>query len=213
MLIQLLIKGILTGFMVSFPIGPIAVLVIQRTANRNLRAGIYSGLGIAIADSIWATIAGLSLTYIIVYLREHQLIIQIIGAIVLFLLGVHIFNSHPLKQMRESKRKTTNPSQYLATSMLIAFSNPMVLLAYIAIFASTSMVFSLDKLPTMIFFISGFFIGAMSWWIILSNIINLFRHKFNLHILWWFNKISGSIIMLLVLSSTIIVLIRGNFQI
>jgi len=210
MYIELLFKGLLTGFLVSLPIGPMAVLVIQRTVNRNLKSGIFTGLGVSFTDSIWIILAGFSISYIITFLETYQLYIQIIGAILLFLLGLNIFFSHPLKSLKEFKRKGTNLFQSFITGMVIAFSNPLTVLAYIAILASTHIVFNINDMLESVSFVSGFYVGATCWWLVLTNLINLFRHRFNLRLLWWFNKISGSLIMLLVLISTLYFLINGN---
>lgn len=213
MLLQLFIKGFITGLLVSLPLGPMAILVIQRTANRDFKSGFYSGLGLATTDSFWALIAGFSVSYIISFLREHQSIIQIIGAVVLFILGLYIFNSHPLDAIKKYKRKGTSPFQCFASTFLIALSNPLVILAYIAVFAGTNVVFDVHHLASPFIFTFGFLLGAFSWWLIIVTTVNHFRHHLNLRILWWFNKISGSMVMLFVLVSTILVLIHGNPQI
>ncbi|MBN1924376.1 MAG: LysE family transporter [Prolixibacteraceae bacterium] len=210
MVISLFIKGLLIGCLVSMPVGPLAVLVIQRTANRNFKSGFYSGLGVALTDTLWALIAGFSISYIITFLRQHQSLIQLIGAIILFMLGLSIFLSHPVKAIRKFKQKGTNPFQCFITAILVALSNPLVVLAYIGIFASTNLVFNIHQPSHPLSFLLAFFIGASTWWLILTTVLNFFRHKFNLRILWWFNKISGSLIMLFVLISTILVLINGN---
>lgn len=206
----LLIKGILTGIVVSLPLGPMSILVIQRTANKDFKSGIYSGLGIALTDSFWALIAGFSVSYIISFLRQYQSIIQIIGGIALLYLGIYIFRSQPIASIRKNRRKGTSPIQCFITAMLFALSNPAVVLAYIAVFASTSTMFDVHQPSSALAFIFGFFMGASGWWLIISSTINYFRHHFNLRILWWFNKISGSAIVLFVLVSTLFVLIKGN---
>jgi threonine/homoserine/homoserine lactone efflux protein len=210
MFIGLFFKGLLTGFLVSLPIGPMAVLVIQRTVNRNLKSGFSSGLGVASTDTIWVTIAGFSVSYIITFLETYQIYFQIFGAVLLFLLGLNIFLSHPLKSLKEFKRKGTSPFQSFITGMAISLSNPLTVLAYIAILASTHIVFYISDFFEPLSFVSGFFIGASCWWFLLTNVINLFRHRFNLRILWWFNKISGSLIMLFILVTTVYILINGN---
>jgi threonine/homoserine/homoserine lactone efflux protein len=210
MFIGLFFKGLLTGFLVSFPVGPMGILVIQRTANRNFKSGFYSGLGIATTDLIWIILAGFSVSYIISFIETYQTIIQIIGAFLLFLLGLNIFFSHPIKSLKAFKRKGTNPFQSYITGMVLSFSNPLTVLAYIALLASTHIVFSITNIFEPISFVSGFFVGASCWWLFLTTVINLFRHRFNLRLLWWLNKISGSIIMLLVLVTTIYILIHGN---
>ncbi|MCF8363516.1 MAG: LysE family transporter, partial [Prolixibacteraceae bacterium] len=203
-------KGLLVGLIASSPFGAMAVLVVQRTANRNLKSGFYTGLGIAITDTIWALIAGFSVSFVIEFLREHQMIIQVIGALVLLALGIHIFMSHPLKTIKRYKQKGTSPLQCMFSSMLIALSNPLVVLAYIAVFASVNIIFNIHHLWSPTVFAFAFFIGAVTWWLFLTNLVNYFRHHFNLRILWWFNKISGVAIMIFVLVSTIIVLVSGS---
>jgi len=210
MFIDLFSKGLLIGFLVSLPIGPLAVLVIQRTANRNLKSGIYTGLGVAFTDSIWAIMAGFSVSFIINFLQTYQLYIQIIGAILLFILGLNIFFSHPVDAWKKMRRKGTNSFEMFITGVGVAFSNPLTVLAYIAIFASTHIVFSIHDIAEPVSFVSGFFIGASTWWLILTSTINFFRHRFNLRILWWFNKISGSMIMAFVVITTVYILIKGN---
>lgn len=210
MFISFFIKGIVTGFLVSLPLGPLGVMVIQRTANLNFKSGFSSGLGVAMTDSIWALIAGFSVTFIISFLETYQLYIQIIGAILLFLLGLNIFFSHPVTAWKKMRRKGTNSFEMFITSMGISFSNPLTVLAYIALFAGIHVVFSVHYILEPISFLSGFYIGAAAWWLILTTSINLFRHRFNLRILWWFNKISGASIMLFVIVATVYVLIKGN---
>jgi threonine/homoserine/homoserine lactone efflux protein len=210
MFIGLFLKGLLTGFLVSLPIGPMAVLVIQRTVNRNLKSGIFSGLGVASTDSIWIILAGFSVSYIITFLETYQIYFQIFGAILLFLLGLNIFFSHPIKSLKEFKRKGTNAFQCYITGMALSFSNPLTVLAYIALLASTHIVFSISDILEPISFVSGFFAGATCWWLLLTNMVNLFRHRFNLRVLWWFNKISGAMIMIFILATTAYFLIKGN---
>ena len=62
MLAEIFIKGILIGLLVSVPLGPIGVLCIQRTLNKGRMSGFVSGLGAAVADTIFAVIAGFGLT-------------------------------------------------------------------------------------------------------------------------------------------------------
>jgi threonine/homoserine/homoserine lactone efflux protein len=210
MFVDLYFKGLLTGLILSLPFGPMGILVIQRTANRDFKSGYFSAMGVAITDSTWALIAGFSVSYIITFLREHQTVIQLIGASAVFLLGLYIFNSHPLKAIRKNRIKATSPTRYFFASIAFALSNPAMVLAYIVVFAGFNIVFDIYHLSSPIFFIAGFLTGAMSWWTLIVYLVDRFRHHFNLHILWWFNKIAGIFIMLFVVVSMIWVLTKGN---
>jgi threonine/homoserine/homoserine lactone efflux protein len=210
MLLELFCKGLLTGLLVSLPLGPMAVLVIQRTANQDFKSGFYTSLGVALTDTFWALIAGFSVSYIIGFLREYQSILQLLGAVVLFLLGFYIFRSHPVHAIRKYKSEGTSPLKCFFSAVVIALSNPLVILAYIAVFASTNVVFNIHHWPSPLVFITGFLFGSLTWWLIITTVINFFRHHFNLRILWWFNKISGALIMLFVIASTILIILNGS---
>jgi threonine/homoserine/homoserine lactone efflux protein len=210
MLIEFFLRGFLGGLVVSLPLGPMAILIIQRTVNKNFKSGFYTALGAVTIDTIYAIIAGFSLTYVITFLREYQMVFQIAGAIVLLVLGLYIFRTHPLHSIKANKSSSNNHFQCFATAALLAVSNPMIILAYIAVFAGTGVVFSIELPMHALLFLSGFISGAMAWWIGITISVNQFRHKFNLRILWWFNKISGAAIIVFVLISTIIVLVNGS---
>jgi threonine/homoserine/homoserine lactone efflux protein len=50
--VELLLKGLLIGFSIAAPVGPIGVLCIRRTLADGRVAGLVSGLGAATADAI-----------------------------------------------------------------------------------------------------------------------------------------------------------------
>ena len=56
MSLEFLYKGLLLGFSIAAPVGPIGVLCINRTINKNFAAGFVSGLGAATADLIYGLI-------------------------------------------------------------------------------------------------------------------------------------------------------------
>lgn len=200
---ELFLKGMIIGFMVSLPLGPIALLVIQRTVNKNRWSGLLSGFGAALSDTTYAIVVGFSLTYVINFIKQNQLSFQIIGAVVLILLGLHIFYKNPVKEIRRYRRKGTNYFQDFFFAFLITLSNPLVIFVFLAVLAGSGVVLSVSKPYQSFFIISGIFAGACSWWFILTSVVSIFRHRFNLRLLWWFNKIAGIIIIVFVLAMTI----------
>ncbi|MGD9929894.1 MAG: LysE family translocator [Mangrovibacterium sp.] len=212
MFLSLFIKGILIGLAVSVPLGPIGLLIIQRTVNKDRTAGILSGMGASLSDTIYALVAGYSLTYIIDFIQAHQITFQLIGALIILLLGVHIFVKNPVKDLKRYRKRGSNYFQDLASTFLITFPNPMVVFIFLAVFASSGIVFQLDQPYQTILIVSGVFIGANSWWLLLTGTVSFFRHKFNLRVLWWFNKIAGALIIVLVLVTLVISLVE-NFRI
>ena len=72
MLFSYLLKGLVIGFSLALPVGPIALLCIRRTLARGPAAGVVSGMGAATADGVYGLIAGFGITFISNFLFSHQ---------------------------------------------------------------------------------------------------------------------------------------------
>src|SRR6056297_1675240 len=99
--ILLLVKGAIVGFLASIPLGPVGVLCIQRTINKGKTSGLYSGLGAAVVDMLYAVVAVLGLSFIITFIEEQAIYFQFMGGVVLLILGIRIFYTNPVHQIRK----------------------------------------------------------------------------------------------------------------
>ena len=86
-----LIKGLVIGFLVAAPVGPVGVLCIKRTFSNGVLSGSATGLGAATADAFYGSIAAFSLTFISDFFSDHKMSIQIIGIFFLLYLGFKTF--------------------------------------------------------------------------------------------------------------------------
>jgi len=209
MFLTLLLKGILIGFLVSIPLGPIGILVIQRTVNKSRLAGLMSGMGAALSDTLYAVIAGFSLTFIIDFIRENELLFQAFGAVVVLALGIHIFFKNPVTDLRRNRLKGNTHFQDIVSSFLVTISNPLTVFVFLAVFTSSGVAISMEKPYHSFFVILGIFSGAFIWWFSLSGIVSLVKHKINLRILWWINKTAGILIVLFVLVTVAVAIHKG----
>ncbi len=195
--IELFWKGIIIGLMVSIPLGPIGVLCIQRTLNKGRKAGFVSGLGAAAADTFFALIAGLGISMIIAFLKAQHVYFQVIGGAIIMYLGMHIFYTNPVKQLRLQRLNPNRLSQDFLSVFFLTVSNPMAIFFFLAMFAGVN----LASGPMNIFFVglvvSGVFLGSASWWFLLTTFVNIFRHRFRLKSIWWMNKVAGIVIFFL----------------
>lgn len=204
MLIDKFLNGIIIGLLVSIPLGPIGVLIIQRTMNKGRISGLASGLGAAFSDMIYAIIAGFSISYIIDFVKEQQSWIQLVGSLVMFGFGYFTFRSNPAVELRKAQRQSRSGTffQDMVTSFGLTVSNPLLIFIFIGVFAGFKVMKGQGILEPLIV-IPGIFFGALLWWLSLTFIVSLFRKKINLRGLWRLNKITGIIIMALSLVSLI----------
>lgn len=208
---DLFLKGLIIGIMVSVPLGPIGLLIIQKAVNKNRVAGIMSGFGVALADAVYAVIAGFSLTYVLDFIRKHELFFEIVAAVTLILLGLSIYFKNPIKEIRSIRKKGNSYFQDFIWTFLITMSNPGSVFIFLAVLTGSGVVLSISEPMQALSIILGVFTGGSAWWIILASTVHIFRHRFNLRVLWWFNKIAGIIIILIVVIAAIYYLSTGKF--
>ena len=185
----------LLGFLASIPLGPIGIICIQRTLGKGRWSGFISGLGAASADTIVAIIAGLGLSFVIIFFKSNSHILVILGSLIMIVLGVRIFLKSPAKQVRERKMKKNNLYTDYLSVLILTLSNPLTIFVFIAIFAGLNLVYGAYDFFLKMLIFSGIFIGASFWWFLLTSLVNIYREKFNLKNLWWLNKITGAIII------------------
>lgn len=191
-------KGVLIGLMVSVPLGPMGVLIIQKTLQKGALAGFVAGMGAACADLFYATVAAFGLGFVVNIIQTHELVLQIIGGIFLLIVGLKIYFDNPLKQIRMKKRvsKTGMLGDFLTLFFLTA-SNPVAIVVFMAVFAGASVFGDEPSFRVELFVLTGVLLGGGLWWYTLSALVNLFRKRFRLRVLITINRISGVLITIL----------------
>lgn len=195
--IELFWKGFIVGLMVSVPLGPIGVLCVQRTLNKGRRSGFVSGLGASFADSVFSVVAGLGITYIIKFIKEQHFYFQIVGGLFIIGLGIHIFYTHPVRQLRLSRKNKNKLSYDFFSVFFLTITNPMAVFFFLAMFAGIDITSGASELVRLGTLVSGVFAGSAGWWFLLSFAVDFLRDHFRLKIIWWINKISGVLIFTL----------------
>lgn len=190
------LRGIVIGVLVTIPIGPVGILIIQRTLNRNRLTGLYSGTGAALSDFVYAVIAGFGMNLITDIIRNNQVWFHVVGSLIVFTLGVFIFLSHPERYAIKKQKKRKSRLSYVLGTFMIAFSNPYLIFGYIALFSGFNVNLSLERISISLVFLAGFLLGGLLWWFLLTWVIDHFRNWFNIKILLWFNRIAGAGIVL-----------------
>ena len=193
---ELFIKGMIIGLLVSVPLGPVGVLCIQRTLNRGRFAGFVSGLGAAAADVIFAVIAGFGLTIIINFIEEKHIYFQIIGGLFVLYIGIRIFYTNPVKQLKLQGLNKTQLSQDFVSVFLLTLTNPLAVFLFLAIMAAIKLTSDKLSIVEISLLTAGIAAGAVLWWFVLVSIANRFRKKIRLRSIWWLNKITGSAVFL-----------------
>ena len=86
-ILYILPRGIAIGVLISAPMGPIGMLVIQRTLGKGRWPGFFTGIGASLSDLIYCLLTGFCLSFMTGFIDSHQLAIQIIGSVVIASFG------------------------------------------------------------------------------------------------------------------------------
>ncbi len=190
--ISFLFRGLLIGFSIAAPVGPIGVLCIRRTFSDGRKSGLLSGLGAATADAIYGCIAGFGLAFISNFLINQQTWIRLIGGLFLCYLGIKTLIAKPAEKPAEIKNKGLMGAY--ASTFFLTLTNPMTILSFVAIFAGLGLAGSTNYASAGIL-VLGVFLGSAAWWLLLSGVVGIFREKFKPSAMLWINRISGVIIL------------------
>ncbi|MFT5538970.1 MAG: threonine/homoserine/homoserine lactone efflux protein [Alphaproteobacteria bacterium] len=208
---EFFIKGLIVGFLIAAPVGPVAVMCIHRTIARGRVAGYVCGLGATSADTIFGAIAALGLGFIAGELLAYHDWLRIGGGAILVALGLRIVLSRHLtvraeQQEAQEEREERTPSPLAASRLdyhignfiaafAIMITNPITLVSFAAVFAFIDISQVTDQARWGAALIAGVFIGAGSWWTTLVLITGRFHQNVTENGLLWVNRVSGALIL------------------
>ncbi len=190
--VSLLIEGVIIGFVVAVPVGPLGLLCINRALALGALCGLYSGLGVATADALAAGIAALGVTLVSTFLLEHQIGLSLVGGLFLCYLGCKIYRTSPSHQTLPNN--VTGLFGAYATTFFLTFSNPVTILSFVAIYAGWGVKSLHGNYLAAALLALGVFAGSSLWWLFLFTGLTLFRDAFSARILGLIHKVSGTII-------------------
>lgn len=213
-------RGLLIGFSIAAPVGPIGVLCIRRTLADGRAVGFVSGLGAATADAAYGAIAGFGLTAISGALIGGQAWLRLVGGLFLVYLGIRTLLTRPAEPPAGPGREPgpggeanaqrgaggsgpaamdTPPARRhlagaYATTLVLTLTNPMTILSFAAIFAGLGIAAARDY-GSAALLVAGVFTGSALWWFILSGIAATLRGRMRAGSLRWVNAVAGVVIL------------------
>lgn len=195
-----IVKGFIIGILASAPMGPVGILTVQRTLNKGRWEGFATGIGASISDIIYAVITGYFM-YLVVDIIEDPIIalwIKLIGSALLLAFGIYTFRSIPKSKVVDEEAPVETKHEltgFIISGFVITVSNPLIILLFVALFGQFTFILAGNWFTQILGYIS-IVIGALTWWFVLTWLIDKVRSKFNQKVIWWINRIIGIIVMI-----------------
>jgi threonine/homoserine/homoserine lactone efflux protein len=187
------LKGLIIGFAMAVPVGPIGIMCIRKTLAEGHSRGMIIGLGAATADSLYGGLAAFGLTFVSDVIAGQHFWLSLIGGGLLLFLGIRTFRAKRKDPIVPFDKKGLLGSYISA--FLLALTNPLTIFAFVAVFAAFGLGHRLVFISACILVI-GVFAGSSLWFLTLGYVVTLFRKNLDAGGLRWVNRISGALIML-----------------
>ena len=190
--VSLFVQGIIIGLTLAAPVGPLALICIQRTVTEGRLHGIFSGIGVATADSFYAAVTFLGLTVISGLIIAQQYLFRFLAGVVLILIGIRVFLSIPSAISAKTEHETYL-KDYLSM-VALAIANPLTLVFFLVILPGYGVVIRGTSFLSAVEFVAGVFFGSTVWWVVLCGSIGSVRSRLSSENLGRINRVSGLLI-------------------
>lgn len=196
MLIDIL-KGFVVGICASVPVGPIAILVIQKTMGKGRQAGFVSGLGASVVDTFYAIVALFALAFAQNLIERHENLILLAGGVILTLIGTSMSLSNPFRKRPKPGEKSAVSSKDFLQALAVGISNPMAIFVMFALFAFFGVAENTPRDWNVAPIILSVSSGSVTYWFLMSWALSRFREKFRMRTLLWISRVMGAIVIII----------------
>ncbi len=193
--------AVFIGFFISFPIGPVGLLCVQRTIKRGMKIGYISAIGIITADLFYGFVVLLASSYIEKYINKDNLILNLIISVLFLIIGVKLLNS----KEHEIQDTFIHPA---LSAFFMGIANPGTIFIYLGIFAFFPVKLGFNNLYYSIEILFCIFLGSNILWFLLTELITHAKKLLSIHRFFIIDRIIGGFISCTGLFALIKILFR-----
>ena len=190
--------GFASGFLVSIPVGPINVSIVNEGARRGFGWAFLIGLGATIMEVIYCAIAFAGFTQLFDS-RWIKATMELVSFLLMLFLGVKYLLAHSLPATTrsvETVEHRLHPHTAFWTGFVRCLGNPGVLLFWLTISATfISHEWMDDTWSSRAACLGGVALGCFLWFTLLSFLVSRSHGKFSTNTLLRMSQFSGASVL------------------
>lgn len=163
-----MLKGILIGMIIAIPSGPMGLLCLNRILSHKRSVGLVSGVGVALAESIYSFLAALGVSSIGSALSRHHRLLYFVGGFFVVWIGIDLLKRQTPPPHVASLKDEKTLLRYFISTFLFALANPLLMLSFAALFAVLGLGKTNSNLLFTTMLAAGIFIGSCLSWVTIS---------------------------------------------
>ncbi len=168
---MIVLQGMLLGVAIAAPVGPISLLCMQRSLAGGFGAGLRFGLGIALADGLFAVAGALGATALATLFGTLQPWLQRLAALYLGYLAWRTWQA--ARAAAPAQAPTPGGYREIATGFSLTLANPLTILSFATLFMGLTP--SAASLSSQLALAAGLFLGSLLWWLALAGLCGSLR--------------------------------------
>lgn len=184
-------RGMVVGFTVSAPIGPIGVMCMRQTLVSGPRSGLAVGIGATAADGLYALIAAFGLSAIAPVLLPLQPLLRWVAVLVLGWLAWRALTARVSQESVSSPRYGT----VIVSSFLLLATNPAALVVFGTVFAGLGLPARGGDPHAALAMVLGVVTGAQLWWWTLTGLTLMLRVRITPRVLGLVNRATAVLLI------------------
>jgi len=182
------LQALWIGLAIAAPVGPIGLLVIQRTLDHGRAIGLATGLGAAVADACYGAIGAFGVVVVMQALQAARVPLALLGGAMLLWLAWRSWFAVPAERAADLDPAPGRWASFGATFAL-TLSNPATILSFIAIFGAMGARQTGPASPLPL--VMGVLVGSALWWLLLSTVVARLRHHVGVSARRWVGRASA----------------------
>jgi len=172
------VKSLWIGLSIAAPVGPIGLLVIQRTLHHGRWVGLATGMGAAVADSAYGAVGAFGVSALINALQQVRVPLALLGGGFLLWLAWRTWHAEAPAKGAELQAGPGLAASF-GGSLLLTLSNPATILSFVAIFGALGASGSLGAAASPWLMVAGVLVGSALWWLLLCAVVGALRQRFD----------------------------------
>ncbi|MCQ2130442.1 MAG: LysE family transporter [Bacteroidales bacterium] len=184
------LKAPLIGLIAAIPVGPVAVMAVQKSISDGRKPGLSCGLGGTFVDTICATIAVFAISSLGDLIDRNAHLISLVGGILIIFLGIMMILSK-IKENKEARRSHSYDPYNFIKAVAMGLGNPACPAVMLALFAGFNMDLSDQNALIHVLTVLGVAAGSATYWYFITRLIAHVGARFNMRVLLWINRIAG----------------------
>ncbi len=201
-MISALAIGFFTGFLLSVPIGPINLTVINEAVHKGFLRAFLIGVGGVTADTFYCTMAFFGFSSILEYIRPIWPMLQLPGGLIVFVIGINytIRRHADFSKMShlQSGDKLSHFSKAFPIGFFMGISNFSLFILWAGV--NTILISHEWIKPDFLYVllcVAGIMSGSLTWFFLISLLISRLHRQVNPGTISLITRLCGFLLLLI----------------